>query len=200
MLNKHWPDVKVYDDVRTLTKELLVNDGILSYPDGCISFKDIDMAGKLKKLTEDQVVEAIKLYESGLSYAEVAGFYDVTRQSMFDVLKRRGVESHSQLKYGKDNHFYRGGSHADERTWGITEKAIKRGILIAEPCEICGKTSVMADGRNAIQAHHDDYNKPLEVRWLCQEHHHEWHKTNKPIQRSGGAEPVGIDVITGGFP
>ena len=200
VLAKHWPGVPIYEDVRNVTKARLVEDGILSYPDGCVSFEDIDMAGKLKKLTEDQVTEAIKLYESGLSYAEVAEFYEVTRQSMFDVLKRRGVKSHPQKKYGADNHFYRGGRFADDRAQGVTEKAIKRGILKPQPCEVCGKTGVMADGRNAIQAHHDDYNKPLDVRWLCQEHHHEWHKSNRPIQRRGGTEPAGIDVITGGFP
>lgn len=200
VLAKNWPGVPIYDDVRELTAEKLEADGLISYPDGCVSFRGSEMAGKLKKLTEGQVAEAINLYESGMSYAEVAEFYDVTRQSMFDVLKRRGVKSHNQKKYGDENHFYRGGSFADEKAHGMTEKAIARGLLVAEPCEVCGITGVMADGRNLIQAHHDDYNKPLDVRWLCQEHHHEWHKSNKPIQRRGGTEPVGIEVITGGFP
>jgi hypothetical protein len=31
--------------------------------------------------------------------------------------------------------------------------------LVKEPCESCG--------RQPAQAHHDDYSKPLEVRWLC---------------------------------
>jgi hypothetical protein len=35
------------------------------------------------------------------------------------------------------------------------------------PCEICGEKA---------EAHHDDYDKPLEVRWLCFKHHREWHK------------------------
>ena len=35
------------------------------------------------------------------------------------------------------------------------------------PCEICGAKA---------EAHHDDYEKPLEVRWLCFKHHREWHK------------------------
>lgn len=43
-----------------------------------------------------------------------------------------------------------------------------KGDLIPQPCEICGKTS-------RIHAHHDDYDKKLEVRWLCSRHHRLWH-------------------------
>lgn len=45
--------------------------------------------------------------------------------------------------------------------------AIRSGALVRQACEVCG------DGRT--QAHHDDYSKPLDVRWLCHEHHREWH-------------------------
>lgn len=33
------------------------------------------------------------------------------------------------------------------------------------------------------EARHCDYNKPLEVIWLCRKHHSEWHKNNKPIYK-----------------
>lgn len=42
--------------------------------------------------------------------------------------------------------------------------AVKVGKLTRQPCESCGKTS-------GVQGHHDDYSKPLEVRWLCRKHH-----------------------------
>ena len=42
-------------------------------------------------------------------------------------------------------------------------KAIKRGDLIRQPCEKCGASKV--------DAHHDDYTKPLKVRWLCRKCH-----------------------------
>ena len=41
--------------------------------------------------------------------------------------------------------------------------AISSGKLIKGVCEVCGSSNV--------HAHHDDYSKPLDVRWLCTEHH-----------------------------
>ncbi len=49
--------------------------------------------------------------------------------------------------------------------------AIKSGTLKRSPCEVCG------EGRKYhVHAHHDDYSKPLEVRWLCPIHHKLAHK------------------------
>jgi len=41
--------------------------------------------------------------------------------------------------------------------------AIRVGKLTKKPCEKCGETKV--------QAHHDDYSRPLDVRWLCSRCH-----------------------------
>lgn len=53
---------------------------------------------------------------------------------------------------------------------GIVGRAIRNKKLFSEPCEICGKENT--------HAHHDDYDKPLNVRWLCAEHHQQWHAKN----------------------
>jgi hypothetical protein len=45
-----------------------------------------------------------------------------------------------------------------------------RGRVTRRPCEICGAPA---------EKHHDDYARPLEVRWLCRPHHVEWHKMNR---------------------
>ena len=47
----------------------------------------------------------------------------------------------------------------------ILQYAIRRGIIVRGYCEVTGCKSKKSHG------HHDDYSKPLEVRWLCPLHH-----------------------------
>lgn len=42
--------------------------------------------------------------------------------------------------------------------------AIRRGELSRGPCEVCGCLK-------RVEGHHDDYSRPLNVRWLCKRHH-----------------------------
>lgn len=55
------------------------------------------------------------------------------------------------------------------RAHSKTMNAIRAGILKPKPCQRCG----FAFG---IQAHHEDYSKPLEVIWLCIKCHGERHR------------------------
>ena len=45
--------------------------------------------------------------------------------------------------------------------------AVRDGKLAKQNCEVCGSSQV--------HAHHDDYSKPFDVRWLCPVHHFQWH-------------------------
>jgi hypothetical protein len=135
------------------------------------------MSGRLKRLTIAEAAMSVFLYDSGFSLQNVATFFGVTRQGMHDLLKRRTI-MRPQQRHGSDNHFYRGGPIARDNAQNVLEKAVERGDVIPYPCEICGSDYLFADGRRGTQAHHDDYAKPLAVRWLCQKHHHEWHRDN----------------------
>lgn len=46
--------------------------------------------------------------------------------------------------------------------------AIRNGSLIRQPCIRCGNEKSVA--------HHEDYDKPLEIMWLCQPCHKQRHK------------------------
>lgn len=50
----------------------------------------------------------------------------------------------------------------------LTMAAVKQGLLTRMPCEECGNPK--------SEAHHEDYNQPLKVRWLCRRDHAAWHK------------------------
>lgn len=44
--------------------------------------------------------------------------------------------------------------------------AVRDGRLVRQPCEFDGPE---CSGR--VEAHHEDYSRPLNVRWLCVAHH-----------------------------
>lgn len=54
----------------------------------------------------------------------------------------------------------------------------RNGKIVNKPCEVCSEVKT--------QAHHDDYSKPLEVRWLCKICHQKFHKSCRynPITHS----------------
>lgn len=55
---------------------------------------------------------------------------------------------------------------ADARTRASQE--VRRGNITRRPCEVCGE--------RVAEKHHDNYQSPLEVRWLCRKHHLEFHR------------------------
>ena len=50
----------------------------------------------------------------------------------------------------------------------VVLQAKRFGWLKREPCAICGSPK--------SEGHHDDYTKPLRVRWLCRLHHRQAHR------------------------
>ena len=54
----------------------------------------------------------------------------------------------------------------------ILNNAIRAGKIKRKPCERCGAKA---------HAHHENYDKPLEVNWLCATHHSERHKEMRKL-------------------
>ena len=183
VLEKHWPEVPRWRDIRTLTER---------------TFREEMYMGAKRKDYDS----AVDMYGCGFSIEEIADYYGVTRQSMWKCLQRRNVKFRDNNKYGEENHFYRG-TKASDRAQNILEKAIQKGkVTRKEACEFCGSSGVFSNGRTAIQGHHCDYNKPLDVIWLCQRCHHDWHKINKAkeVVPYEAMPRTNVDVLSGGFP
>ncbi len=55
----------------------------------------------------------------------------------------------------------------------LVNNRIKSGAIVKpKNCEACNASGIR------IHGHHDDYSRPLEVRWLCSKCHCKWHKEN----------------------
>lgn len=91
----------------------------------------------------------------------------------------RSTQRRLKQKYYKDPELRR-----RMRVRQATNNAIRGGTLKRLPCERCGDEK--------SEAHHDDYDKPLKVRFLCGKHHKEHHTKMKandqiadPLKKEG---------------
>lgn len=65
------------------------------------------------------------------------------------------------------NRKHREKTKARKKAHKKVENAIKFGNLVRQPCNVCGSVD--------SHAHHEDYNKPMEIIWLCPQHHKDQH-------------------------
>ena len=100
------------------------------------------------------------------------------RNPITDEERARGAEN--QRRYRADHSLK---EHHDARR--SVRNALLRGDLVKGVCEVCSATRV--------DAHHDDYSRPLDVRWLCRAHHMEVHNELRAKATAGetrNAEPI----------
>ena len=67
-------------------------------------------------------------------------------------------------QYGKS---YKNTNPEKVKAQRLVAYALKIGIIKREPCKICKK--------ERVEAHHNNYYKPLDVEWLCSLHHKRKH-------------------------
>ena len=80
--------------------------------------------------------------------------------------------SRGNRQTAKDVREYRKNNRNKYKAHNTINNAIRDGKLEKpEACEECNKPG-------KIHGHHDDYDKPLDVRWLCPACHHQWHSIN----------------------
>ena len=117
--------------------------------------------------------QALAMVKAGISVVDVADFYGCSRQRIYQVMNKSGVVALPRslmISYPKDDEMKKRRAMAGN----MVSVARFRGTLTQGPCEICGDLETVA--------HHDDYSKPLTVRWLCRKHHQEWHRENIPLK------------------
>jgi hypothetical protein len=80
---------------------------------------------------------------------------------------RAGLDSERLRAYERARYYVKRKPSSDwqrkSRARTAVRNAIRDGRLVRGKCEVCGEPDA--------QAHHDNYDQPLAVRWLCQVHH-----------------------------
>lgn len=96
-------------------------------------------------------------------YIENKGARRASKQKYYKKHSKKILQK-AKIRYQKDNRKV------------LANAAIKyakqKGQVQAQSCEICGTIE-------NVHAHHDDYGKPLMVRWLCATHHARHHAAVK---------------------
>lgn len=116
-----------------------------------------------------KLCEAARVRKHRAANVERFRDYDKQRRSK-ELLTPEEWEAHIRKRYDYTVK-YRETNPKKLRTHQAVARAVGKGTLIPKPCEICGEVE-------NVHAHHDDYAKPLVVRWLCSEHHIAWHLEN----------------------
>lgn len=78
--------------------------------------------------------------------------YYIKNREKIKAIRREYYEAHTE-KYEAQRKVY----------YAIVKKELEK-----QDCLICGAAK--------SEAHHFDYNKPVDVMWLCQTHHRAWHR------------------------
>lgn len=109
--------------------------------------------------------------------------YDRNRPNKKDRAKKQAIY-HSFGK-GRDiatksNQKYRNTNPLRYKANCIVNNAIRNGRLVRPiECSCCGI-------KCKPHGHHDDYSKPLDVRWLCSKCHNDFHRNAREMLRKDG--------------
>lgn len=131
--------------------------------------------------TDDETASMIvSEYKAGATVKALAAHYSKSTTTIAATLKRAGIglgRDHGRVAFPP-----RTMSDSEHATLNArVRRMVERGeIPKKSECESCGATQADFTG-NQLHAHHDDYNKPYEVRWLCNACHKNWHYVNQPI-------------------
>ncbi len=126
--------------------------------------------GKCKECTKRDVhlhrlenIDKIREYDRKRSDKphRVAGRKEISAAWQKDPVKRE-LRNRRSRERGETNKI-------KKAIYTLCRRAINNGKLEKKPCEWCGETE-------KIQAHHEDYNYPMDVTWLCPKCHGQRHR------------------------
>lgn len=133
-------------------------DDFYSHPkmaDGHLNFCKLCVIARVKKYTDDHHEEVIEKYR--------ARYYAKGRTEDRKLACREATRRY--IKRKKEAGIHLSSSNPENRAARIiVGNAIRDGKLTPQACERCSYGI-------GVQAHHEDYSKPLDVTWLCKPCH-----------------------------
>lgn len=151
------------------------------------------------RLDEDKCIEIldclsdINAIDSELWRKEKKVWCQKFVNGLLDLYGRRKVETPTKERALQNSTLITSLSDEEkQKIWcrNATNRAVASGRLIRYPCQVCLTTV-------DIEAHHDDYNNPFEVTWLCKIHHINLHNginvDIKPIKPDNGLRNTNIN-------
>jgi len=97
------------------------------------------------------------------------------------IAKRYRLKNARKLK-ARRRKYYAENPHK-VRAHILVRQALTYGDLKREECEICKFLGLPSDRRKTV-AHHEDYDRPLDVRWLCHAHHRQLHAQHFSLRQA----------------
>jgi len=96
---------------------------------------------------------------------EKRAYYLKNRQRIFAQRKVYLASPEGRKAHGRRAKAHRSRNPDKAKARRAVDSAVHSGRLIKKPCEFPGC------GDPKVQAHHDDYSRPLDVVWYCAFHH-----------------------------
>ncbi len=126
----------------------------------------------MKPCIKCTVVKPLVEFYKGTNKCKPCTRFDVTAN------RKRNIEHYRKYDRERGNRqnpsylkSYRESGPNKYKAVTMVNNAVRDGKLFREPCEACCSEV-------SVHAHHDDYLKPLNVRWLCAPCHKQWHIVN----------------------
>ena len=128
----------------------------------------------------------MKICKTCLAEKEDTDFYISNKSKCKDCVKEQSTKYRNEniekvRKYDRDRGNRQSPEYLKEyrakypnkyKAHNMVNNAVRdKRLFTKEDCETCG--SILS-----IEGHHDDYLKPLNVRWLCACCHKQWHRDN----------------------
>jgi len=94
--------------------------------------------------------------------------YDLTQKQAIEYTKKWAIKNKKRIKEYERNRSKMQDNSIEMQCRHKVAIALRSNKIRKKRCNVCGKL--------IVEAHHEDYSKPLKVIWLCHTHHMELHR------------------------